>query len=221
MVSAGFKIENAVFSGEECQRFLESLQKDCSFQAGSRNLMAHSTVAAIALDTRMMKIASSFLRLSSTPFRATLFEKSAKTKKTNWLVPWHQDTALPLRERNSSSDWEAWSEKVGILYAQAPFWALKRVVALRLHLDKTTQQNGALRVIPSSHEFGVLSHEAIRWMTKTSEAVICEVEQGGVMSMSPLLIHASSKASVDQPRRVLHIEYADSLELNGVQLAVA
>jgi ectoine hydroxylase-related dioxygenase (phytanoyl-CoA dioxygenase family) len=94
-------------------------------------------------------------------------------------------------------------------------------VALRLHLDKTTQQNGALRVISSSHESGILSHEAIGQIARIGEIVTCEVDQGGVMSMSPLLIHASSKASVDQPRRVLHIEYADSLELNGIPLAVA
>ena len=28
------------------------------------------------------------------PFRATLFDKSASA---NWLVVWHQDTALPMR----------------------------------------------------------------------------------------------------------------------------
>jgi hypothetical protein len=72
-----------------------------------------------------------------------------------------------------------------------------------------------------SHKSGVLSHEAIGEMTKAGGAVTCEVEAGGVMAMSPLLIHASSKISVDRPRRVLHIEYADSLELNGIQLAVA
>lgn len=58
-------------------------------------------------------------------------------------------------------------------------------------------------------------------MTKMGETVTCEVDVGGVMAMSPLLIHASSKVSVERPRRVLHIEYADSLELNGIQLAIA
>jgi hypothetical protein len=217
-MSTGFRIENAVFSSRECQDFLKHIQKDCSFQAGSRNLMTRSKVTEIALDIRMVKIAGSFLGFNPVPFRATLFEKS---ETTNWLVPWHQDTALPLKERNSFSDWKGWSEKAGILYAQAPFWALKRVVALRLHLDKTTQENGALRVIPGSHESGVLSHTVISQITKMSKTVICEVEQGGVMSMSPLLIHASSKMSIDQPRRVLHIEYVDSLELDGIQLAIA
>jgi hypothetical protein len=40
--------------------------------------------------------------------------------------------------------------------------------------------------------------------------------------MRPLIVHASSKATDDRPRRVLHIEYAPSLVLSeGVELAVA
>jgi hypothetical protein len=40
--------------------------------------------------------------------------------------------------------------------------------------------------------------------------------------MRPLVIHASSKSQVPQPRRVLHIEYAASLAIaEGIQLAEA
>jgi hypothetical protein len=40
--------------------------------------------------------------------------------------------------------------------------------------------------------------------------------------MRPLLIHASSKAISDSPRRVLHIEYVDSLDIApGIRLAIA
>jgi len=39
--------------------------------------------------------------------------------------------------------------------------------------------------------------------------------------MSPLLVHASSKAKDTQPRRVLHIEYAASVGFGGgIELAV-
>ena len=39
--------------------------------------------------------------------------------------------------------------------------------------------------------------------------------------MRPLIIHSSSKAKSAEPRRVLHIEYAVSLDLgNGIRLAV-
>jgi hypothetical protein len=50
----------------------------------------------------------------------------------------------------------------------------------------------------------------------------CIVGRGGVLAMRPLLIHSSSKALNDKPRRVLHIEYAESLDLaTGIRLAVA
>jgi len=39
--------------------------------------------------------------------------------------------------------------------------------------------------------------------------------------MRPLVVHASSKAIDDQPRRVLHIEYAATVHLGaGLELAV-
>jgi hypothetical protein len=42
-----------------------------------------------------------------------------------------------------------------------------------------------------------------------------------VAAMRPLVVHASSKATDDQPRRVLHIEYAASVHLGpGLELAV-
>ena len=42
-----------------------------------------------------------------------------------------------------------------------------------------------------------------------------------MIAMRPLLIHSSSKAKDREPRRVLHIEYADSLDFgSGIKLAV-
>jgi hypothetical protein len=39
--------------------------------------------------------------------------------------------------------------------------------------------------------------------------------------MCPLILHASSKAETDHPRRVLHIEYVDSLEVDeGLLIAI-
>jgi len=55
----------------------------------------------------------------------------------------------------------------------------------------------------------------------THDYVECCVPQGGVVAMRPLTIHASSKARNAKSRRVLHIEYADCLDLTGdIRLAV-
>ena len=39
--------------------------------------------------------------------------------------------------------------------------------------------------------------------------------------MRPLTVHSSSKAVSDRPRRVLHLEYIDSLDVaDGLQVAI-
>jgi ectoine hydroxylase-related dioxygenase (phytanoyl-CoA dioxygenase family) len=91
-----------------------------------------------------------------------------------------------------------------------------------VHLDDSTAENGPLRVIPDSHRHGVLTDQQVHEFAGRYEAVECLSTRGGVIAMRPLLIHASSKSRNEQPRRVLHIEYADSLDLTpGVRLAVA
>jgi len=183
--------------------------------------MREPAVAMVAKDERLLHIARQALASDPIPFRATLF---AKTGKANWLVVWHQDTALPLEAKVASPDWGPWSTKEGIFYAHAPAWALCRVVALRLHLDDSSRDNGPLRVIPGSHTHGALSDEEVFALARRcgGEGRDCVVGRGGILAMRPLLIHCSSRSTSTAPRRVLHIEYADALELgNGVRLTVA
>jgi ectoine hydroxylase-related dioxygenase (phytanoyl-CoA dioxygenase family) len=114
--------------------------------------MRHPEIERLALDRRLLSIARGFLGAEAVPFRATMFDKS---QHQNWLVAWHQDTALPLRQRLDVSGWGPWSVKSGVLYAHAPATALDRIIALRLHVDDSRSDNGPLRVIPGTHRFGV------------------------------------------------------------------
>ncbi len=64
-------------------------------------------------------------------------------------------------------------------------------------------------------------YEAIHRLSSETSAIECIVPKGGVLAMRPLIVHASSK-SVGAPRRVLHIEYADSRALrDSIRLAIA
>lgn len=167
----------------------------------------------------MVGLARCVLGIDAFPFKATLFDKSPDA---NWLITWHQDTALPLREKRDTPGWGPWSTKEGITYAHAPAGALERVVALRLHLDNSDMENGPLRVIPGSHRQGVLSDEQVESIVDKSEPVTCLSERCGVIVMRPLIIHASSKSQSDKPRRVLHLEYATRDAVAApLQLAIA
>lgn len=167
----------------------------------------------------LLGMAREILGEGAFPFRATLFDKSPTA---NWLVMWHQDKALPLKERREVSGWGPWSVKEGVLYAHAPASALEQVVALRVHLDDSTRENGPLRVLPGTHSLGVLTDEQIHTLSKAVAEVGCPVPCGGVLAMRPLIVHASSKAQNEMPRRVLHIEYSSPDALSdGLELAIA
>lgn len=187
-------------------------------RAGVRHAMKYPAVAATARDTRLCNLARAVLGPEAFPYRATLFDKSPDS---NWLVVWHQDTALPLLRRKEQAGWGPWSIKEGALYAHAPAHALSQVLALRLHLDDSNLTNGPLRVLPGTHGKGVLSDDSIQDLAKSHAAVACIVPHGGVLAMRPLLVHASSKSHAERPRRVLHLEYAAAPTLDGLSLAIA
>ncbi len=220
-MTSGFEIVPGVLDQRDIADVAGSLEEEGleRSRAGARHLMRHSIVQQVARDPRLVALASRFLGPSAIPFRATLFDKSPDH---NWLVVWHQDTALPLRQRRDVAGWGPWSVKAGITYAHAPAAALSRVIALRLHIDNSGPDNGPLRVLPGTHTRGVMSDADVAQLARDVHAVDCVCPAGGVVAMRPLLIHASSKAETDQRRRVLHIEYADSLDLGaGLQLAIA
>lgn len=220
-VEAGYFIDEQVFSDVECEQLLNAVADSSVIRrgrAGSRHLMSQSDVRRAASDPRMLRIAHRALGTEAVPYRATLFEKSGVA---NWLVVWHQDTALPLRSQFDLPGWGPWSRKAGFLYAHAPSWALSHIVALRIHLDASTPDNGPLRILPGTHSLGVMSDADVFALARSQVHVDCIVGRGGVMAMYPLLVHSSGKTSCRTPRRVLHIEYADSLTLGSdIQLAI-
>jgi ectoine hydroxylase-related dioxygenase (phytanoyl-CoA dioxygenase family) len=219
--ASGFEVVPSVLARTEIARIAEAFQSESIVRsrAGARHLMHHPVVKRLAHDPRLVAIASRFVVSAAIPFRATLFDKSPDN---NWLVVWHQDTALPLRERRDVSGWGLWSVKAGIAYAHAPAAALSRVIALRVHIDDSGPDNGPLRVLPGTHTRGVMTDAEVAELARDVEAVDCVSPAGGVVAMRPLVVHASSKANADQRRRVLHIEYADSLDVGaGLELAIA
>jgi hypothetical protein len=146
MTFEGYSIAEGVVSSAECIDIVDRIDTQAQrSRAGARHLMSNSAVETFTRSPPLLALARDILGVGATPYRATLFEKSGQA---NWLVPWHQDTALPLESSFDAPGWGPWSKKAGILYAHAPASALSRVVALRVHLDASTAANGPLRVIP-------------------------------------------------------------------------
>lgn len=221
IADAGFAILPGLFPYEYLDQLLQEIAESVPrrSRAGIRHALTLSPVAAAAKRPQLIELAREVLGADAFPFRATLFDKSPAA---NWLVVWHQDTALPLQERVELPGWGPWSVKEGIHYAHAPAIALSQVIALRVSCDDSTVENGPLRILPGTHTLGVLSDDNIHELASRIAPVECVVPKGGVVAMRPLIVHASSKSQTEKPRRVLHIEYAASDSIvKPLQLAVA
>lgn len=135
---------------------------------------------------------------------------------------YHQDTALPVETPVYADGWGANSVKKGVIYCHAPTEFLSQILAIRINLDTSTSSNGPLKVIPNSHHRRLETDDEFAGYLSKGQQVECTTEIGGVIAMSPLLLHASSKSLSEMPRRVLHIEYALSLDAgDGIRLAIS
>src|SRR5215469_15545695 len=92
----GFALLPEFFSPEFIDGFLDELSRLSVHRsrAGVRHALGLGPVSALAQQRNMIELARGVLGSNAFPFRATLFDKSPAS---NWLVVWHQDTALPLQ----------------------------------------------------------------------------------------------------------------------------
>lgn len=131
-----------------------------------------------------------------------------KPGKSNWFVAYHQDLTISVKEKVATDGFGPWTVKQEQYAVQPPLSLLQQNFTIRIHLDDTDHQNGALKVVPGSHNKGIYRPGAIDW--NKEQEVSCNVPQGGIMIMKPLLLHASGRTVNEKNRRVLHIEFSKS-----------
>lgn len=128
-----------------------------------------------------------------------------KPSASNWFVAYHQDLSISVDQKANLDNYNNWTFKKGQYGVQPPIEILEDTITVRIHLDKTSEHNGALKVIPKSHLKGIIRKESKDW-TLDNE-YICEVDKGGVMLMKPLTLHASNRTTDGKRRRVIHLEF--------------
>jgi ectoine hydroxylase-related dioxygenase (phytanoyl-CoA dioxygenase family) len=130
-----------------------------------------------------------------------------KPEKSNWFVAYHQDLTISVDKKVEIQNYENWTTKQNQFAVQPPKEILEQNFTIRIHIDKTTKENGALKVLNKSHKKGIIRIENIEIENETE--TICEVEKGGIMVMKPLIFHASNKTTNNERRRVIHIEFSN------------
>jgi predicted DNA-binding transcriptional regulator YafY len=141
-----------------------------------------------------------------------------KTPESNWYVTWHQDIVINVKEKIEMEGFTSWTKKSGLHGVCPTDDILKDTLTIRIHLDDTDESNGALKIIPGSHNKR-LSIEEISLITQNSIPHSCDVASGGVQIMKPLILHSSSKATSQKRRRVIHLEFNTQELPNGLAWA--
>ena len=173
--------------------------------AGNRWGLGHEAVRELATSAALRELVEPILGVEAFAVRATLFDK---TPQENWFVAWHQDLAIPVQQMREVPGFGPWSVKDGVPFVQPPAEVLRGMLAVRVDLDGSDAHNGALRVLPGTHTFGVLTPKQRSELSWAQSPVICEVPAGGALVMRPLLLHSSGRAASPLHRGVVHLEFA-------------
>jgi len=210
----GFAVREDVLSVQEVAHLIVAtgrIDRDGSVRKRGgifavRNLINMSEeVLELASSSVIRSLIQPILGPDFIPVRGILFDKIADA---NWKVPWHQDVTIAVQERVEADGFGPWSIKAGVLHVQPPADVLESMISVRLHLDPCGEANGALRVIPASHQLGRIREDQIAAVREGSSEHICAVGVGGALLMRPLLLHASSASLLAEHRRVIHLDFA-------------
>lgn len=213
----GFAILQDAVIRSACAELISSLGSsidpdDSRRRGGRRNLFQDiPEVAQLARSEAVRGPVDRVLGQNCFATRALFFDK---TPEANWKVIWHQDVTIVVRRRRDVEGFGPWSSKAGIHHVQPPAEVLERMLTVRLHLDPCGEDNGPLRVLPGTHDQSVIDRSTIDRLRAERPEHICIADQGSLLLMRPLLLHASSPAQTPGHRRVLHLEFANE-ELPG------
>lgn len=210
----GFTLVSKVIAEAECRKIADDSSVSKKRSAGSRCLLAEPWCTALAQRIRRFPQISELLGTDFVAVQCTYFEKSMYK---NWIVPVHQDLSILVLEKVDHPALTGWSEKEGEVFVHAPLAVLEQLVIVRLHLDPCGPSDGPVRVYAGSHRLGRIDSALAATAKMNFEEVACVVDVGGALVMRPLLLHASSKATGDSRRRVLHFLFGPPTLPYGLQ----
>ncbi len=213
----GLCLVRDVIDAEETAMLIRVTERNAAgdeMRGGVRNLLDVAEFRALAESLQLRKLVDTVLGGGSFAVRGILFDKN---DGANWKVPWHQDVTIAVTDRVDAEGYGPWSVKAGVVHVQPPASVLEKMVSGRIHLDDCPAENGALRVLPGTHRAGKLSQQEIDRCAASIDPLVCEAGVGDVLILQPLLVHASSAASLPRHRRVVHFDYANVELADGLQ----
>ena len=224
LATLGFTVMEDVFHAEEVSGIIDVIdnadtsgplfRKTDDLFAIRRFLRAIPQVKELVFTTALRDI---IRQLSGDDYFAVKSIYFDKPGQSNWFVAWHQDLTISVTEKLPVPHYGPWTVKQDQYAVQPPQDILESNYTIRIHLDDTDEQNGALKVLPGSHLKGIYRPDGID--LQLTPEVSCPVKKGGIMIMRPLLMHASARSSNGHNRRVVHLEFSNRELASGLNWA--
>ena len=202
----GFKIINGIYSETEVTAILQFLEKkQVARQFGVRAfLKSNPELNALIFNKNLLRTIANISKKAQI-IKSIYFDKPPNA---NWIVNWHQDLTINVTGKIEVEGFKNWRVLKDRTVVQPPLAILENIFTVRIHLDKCTKENGALRVLKNTHQNGVIEvKNGVQYLQK--EEVVCQVEKGGILLIKPLILHSSRRTENDKNRRVIHIEFCD------------
>lgn len=210
----GFSIINNVFSADEVEEIInvlngidtsrENFRKSEDLFAIRQFLKEIPEIKDLIFNDNIQRIITEIFGEKYFVVKSIYFDKP---ETSNWYVAYHQDLTISVDKKLELSNFGPWTTKQNQFAVQPPLNILENIYTIRIHLDDTDENNGALKVVPKSHSKGIYRPETIDWTIESEK--ICNVEKGGIMLMKPLTLHGSNRTTNGKKRRVIHIEFSD------------
>lgn len=223
ITNEGFTIINTVYTESEIEKLISLIENNTENRVDTATFRKSQDLFAIRQFHKEIPEALPYIFnqnlkdiIESTFGESYFITKSIyfdKPEKSNWFVAYHQDLTISVDKKIEIKNFENWTIKQNQFAVQPPKEILENNFTIRIHLDNTTKDNGALKVINNSHSKGIFRVENLEIENET----ICEVEKGGIMIMKPLLFHASNKTTNNERRRVIHIEFSNQTLPDGLE----
>lgn len=214
ILTHGAALFRAVLSEQDIEDLLNRLGDELQRRPGRRLLFGAPTTSLLAASGKIGAVAAGLLGPAARPVRAVLFDK---TQAMNWIVAWHQDRTIAVRERRDTPDFGPWSVKDGIVHVAPPISVLDQMVTLRVHLDDCADDNAPLVVALGSHRLGKAPAEDVEAMASRHPIYACHAEAGDVWAYATPILHTSARSVSDRRRRVLQLDYSASELPNGLE----
>lgn len=212
--TSGFTIINNIYTNEEIKNIItaieqadankEHFRRSADLFAIRRFLKEVPGVHSLVFTEKLLQVIRTIFGPDYFVVKSIYFDKP---ETSNWYVAYHQDLTISVDKKVEIEGFGPWTKKLDQFAVQPPPEILENIFTIRIHLDPTNAENGALRVVEGSHLKKVRRSGDIDRSIENENT--CNVGKGGVMIMKPLLLHSSGRSTNGQRRRVVHIEFSN------------